>query len=239
VADRLFDVLLTLDKNLPYQQNLDSVRIAVLIMARLLESTCRPASAASGMSCGDGDHSASASDSHWDQSVPLSDITPDPSSELPLILLRNAHNGLASARQEGRVPRPLVPGLRGLCAFVEPRTTDSLRPGRRGEFLARWCRACAACALLRNAHNGLASARQEGRVPRPLVPGLRGLCATAGTRTTDSLRPGRRGEFLARWCRACAACALLEERAQRTRFGPAGGASSSPVGAGPARPVRY
>jgi hypothetical protein len=26
-----------------------------------------------------------------------------------------AHNGLASARQEGRVPRPLVPGLRGLC----------------------------------------------------------------------------------------------------------------------------
>jgi hypothetical protein len=27
-----------------------------------------------------------------------------------------AHNGLASARQEGRVPRPLVPGLRGLCA---------------------------------------------------------------------------------------------------------------------------
>jgi hypothetical protein len=31
VADPLFDVLLTLDKNLPYQQNLDSVRIAVLI----------------------------------------------------------------------------------------------------------------------------------------------------------------------------------------------------------------
>ncbi|MBL8240635.1 MAG: hypothetical protein JNM66_24665 [Bryobacterales bacterium] len=32
VADPLFDVLLTLDKNLPYQQNLDSVRFAVLIM---------------------------------------------------------------------------------------------------------------------------------------------------------------------------------------------------------------
>ena len=28
-------------------------------------------------------------------------------------------------------------------------TTDSLRPGRMGEFLARWCRACATCALLR------------------------------------------------------------------------------------------
>ncbi|MFN9459621.1 MAG: serine hydrolase domain-containing protein [Acidobacteriota bacterium] len=28
------------------------------------------------------------------------------------------------------------------------------------------------------------------------------------TRTTDSLRPGGRAEFLARWCRACAACAL-------------------------------
>ena len=32
----------------------------------------------------------------------------------------HAHNGLASARQDGRVPRPLEPGLRGLCA-----------PGRR------------------------------------------------------------------------------------------------------------
>ncbi|MFN9895546.1 MAG: hypothetical protein ACK58M_20225, partial [Acidobacteriota bacterium] len=65
------------------------------------------------------------------------------------------HNGLASARQEGRVPRPVapawVPGLSGLCALFE------------------------------TAHNGLASARREGRVPRPLVPalvpGLRGLCA--------------------------------------------------------------
>jgi hypothetical protein len=32
-----------------------------------------------------------------------------------------------------------------------------------------------------HAHNGLASARREGRVPRPLVPGLRGLCALFGT----------------------------------------------------------
>jgi len=46
------------------------------------------------------------------------------------------------------------------------------------------------------------------------------------------------GEFLARWRRADAACALLRTRAQRTRFGPAGWASSSPVGAVPTRPVR-
>jgi hypothetical protein len=65
-------------------------------------------------------------------------------------VFETAHNGLALARQEGRVPRPLVPGLRGLCAFFE------------------------------TAHNGLALARQEGRVPRPLVPGLRGLCAWNG-----------------------------------------------------------
>lgn len=32
LADPAFDILLTLDKNLPYQQNLDSVRIAVLIL---------------------------------------------------------------------------------------------------------------------------------------------------------------------------------------------------------------
>jgi len=32
LADPLFDVLLTLDKNLPYQQNLDTNRIAVLIV---------------------------------------------------------------------------------------------------------------------------------------------------------------------------------------------------------------
>ncbi len=32
LAEHMFDVLLTLDKNLPYQQNLDSVRIAVLIL---------------------------------------------------------------------------------------------------------------------------------------------------------------------------------------------------------------
>jgi predicted nuclease of predicted toxin-antitoxin system len=32
LADPLFDVLMTLDKNLPYQQNLDTTRIAVLIL---------------------------------------------------------------------------------------------------------------------------------------------------------------------------------------------------------------
>jgi predicted nuclease of predicted toxin-antitoxin system len=32
LADPKFDVLLTLDKNLPYQQNLDTTRIAVLIV---------------------------------------------------------------------------------------------------------------------------------------------------------------------------------------------------------------
>ena len=32
---------------------------------------------------------------------------------------------------------------------------------------------------------------------------------------------------------------FLRTRAQRTRFGPAGWASSSPVGAVPARPVRF
>jgi len=32
LADALFDVLLTLDKNLPYQQNLDTKRIAMLIV---------------------------------------------------------------------------------------------------------------------------------------------------------------------------------------------------------------
>jgi hypothetical protein len=32
LADPLFDLLLTLDKNLPYQQNLNTKRIAVLIL---------------------------------------------------------------------------------------------------------------------------------------------------------------------------------------------------------------
>ena len=32
LADLQFDVLLTLDKNLPYQQNLDTKRIAVIIV---------------------------------------------------------------------------------------------------------------------------------------------------------------------------------------------------------------
>jgi len=61
------------------------------------------------------------------------------------------------------------------------RTTDALRHGGMGEFLALWCRAFAAFALLRN------------------------------SRTTDSLRHGRMGEFLASWCRALAAYALLRK----------------------------
>ena len=36
------------------------------------------------------------------------------SAEEPLKLEEHAHNGLASARQDGRVPRPLEPCLRGL-----------------------------------------------------------------------------------------------------------------------------
>ena len=32
LADLQFDVLLTLDRNLPYQQNLDTTRIAILIV---------------------------------------------------------------------------------------------------------------------------------------------------------------------------------------------------------------
>ena len=34
-----------------------------------------------------------------------------------------------------------------LSLFSTTRTTDSVRPGRMGEFLARWCRACASGAL--------------------------------------------------------------------------------------------
>ncbi len=34
-----------------------------------------------------------------------------------------------------------------IVSFEEPRTTDSLRPGGMGEFLARSSHACAACAL--------------------------------------------------------------------------------------------
>ena len=39
--------------------------------------------------------------------------------ELPTVFAEHAHNGLATARQYGRVPRPLAPGLRGLCAARE------------------------------------------------------------------------------------------------------------------------
>ena len=42
LADPQFDVFLTLDKNLPYQQNLDTKRIAVLIVrARCVSTTLR------------------------------------------------------------------------------------------------------------------------------------------------------------------------------------------------------
>jgi len=42
MADPLFDVLMTLDKDLPYRQNLDSVRIAVRIIhaTRIRFRTC-------------------------------------------------------------------------------------------------------------------------------------------------------------------------------------------------------
>lgn len=45
----------------------------------------------------------------------------------------------------------------------------------------------------------------------------------SNTRTMDSLRPGLMGGFLARWRRACAACALLgntraTDRARGARF---------------------
>ncbi|MCX6585731.1 MAG: sulfatase-like hydrolase/transferase, partial [Acidobacteria bacterium] len=89
-----------------------------------------------------------------------------------------AHNGLASARQAGRVPRPLVPGLRGLCALFGT-AHNGLAAARRGRRVPRplvpGLRGL--CALFGTAHNGLAAARRDGRVPRPLVPGLRGLCA--------------------------------------------------------------
>jgi hypothetical protein len=47
----------------------------------------------------------------------------------------------------------------------------------RGPSPRTW-RSCRSFASEELAHNGLASARREGRVPRPLVPGLRGLCAS-------------------------------------------------------------
>jgi hypothetical protein len=108
----------------------------------------------------------------------------------------------------GARPRPWGAGPSGLCALLEPRTTDSLRPGRRGAFLARGCRAEAACALFWNRAQRTRSGPAGGARPRPWVPGRSGLCALLEPRTTDSLRPGRRG-------------------------------ASSPVGAGPKRPVRF
>jgi hypothetical protein len=55
------------------------------------------------------------------------------------------------------------------------RTTDSLWSGGRGEFLARWCRACAACALGRRLPGrtmvaaGRGGRRGGGRYPVAMV----------------------------------------------------------------------
>src|SRR5260221_13151520 len=49
------------------------------------------------------------------------------------------------------------------------RTTDSLRPGRMGEFLARWRRACAACTLFRNTRRTEPRRDRALRVLRSLV----------------------------------------------------------------------
>ncbi|MCX6606205.1 MAG: hypothetical protein NTV52_21795 [Acidobacteria bacterium] len=51
----------------------------------------------------------------------------------------HAHNGLASARQEGRVPRPFEPCLRGLCALPVRRgravaPVATVMPGRPAEI---------------------------------------------------------------------------------------------------------
>ena len=123
----------------------------------------------------------------------------------------HAHNGLASAQQDGRVPRPLEPGLRGLCATEEdahnglasaqqdgPRVPRPLEPGLRGLG-----------ATEEDAHNGLASAQQDGRVPRPLEPGLRGLCAT---KKLILVTAHRRESFGAGFERICEALAELSER---------------------------
>ena len=108
------------------------------------------------------------------------------------------------------------------------RTTDSLRPGRVGEFLAGWSRANSSpvgavparpARFLRNSRT--TDSLRPGRVGEFLAGWSRANSSPVGavpvrpvrflrnSRTTDSLRPGRVGEFLARWSRACAACALL------------------------------
>ena len=60
-----------------------------------------------------------------------------------------------------------------------------------------------------HAHNGLASAQQDGRVPRPLEPGLRGLCAT---KKLILVTAHRRESFGAGFERICEALAELSER---------------------------
>ena len=54
---------------------------------------------------------------------------------------------LIEIRPDVMLGKPCLAGTRIPVSSEESRTTDSLRPGRVGEFLARWCRAEAACAL--------------------------------------------------------------------------------------------
>ena len=61
------------------------------------------------------------------------------------------------------------------------RTTDSLRPGRRVEFLARRCRACAACALLLIVLFAVAASGQERWQSRSLILTTQGVAATSQT----------------------------------------------------------
>jgi len=56
LADPQFDVLLTLDKNLPYQQNMDTKGIAVLIVRARSLPNSGPAPGYPRMSCGAGEH---------------------------------------------------------------------------------------------------------------------------------------------------------------------------------------
>ncbi len=49
-----------------------------------------------------------------------------------------AHNGHAPALQDGRVPRPLAPCLRGLCAFEMLAAILAKLPEKTGRTLAEW-----------------------------------------------------------------------------------------------------
>jgi hypothetical protein len=80
LADPLFDVLLTLDKNLPYQTESGLSANHAADPPRVLESDSGPAPAPSGMPCRVGDNPAPASGPHWHRSIPLSASSPVPSS---------------------------------------------------------------------------------------------------------------------------------------------------------------